>query len=186
MYLAKNWWLFLARGILALILGIFALFFPEVVYLSLVLIVGVFALVNGAIALFSAFTSNAKSEHWWWIILEGALGVSLGLLTFFRPVAMAEVWMILIAVWAVLTGILEIITAVALRKVIQGEIWMILGGVVSLLFGVLLLIYPTAGAIAIGFIIGIFAVLFGVFFILLAFRMKKFNASSSAEERSIA
>ena len=186
MYLAKNWWLFLARGILALILGIFALFFPEVVYLSIVLIIGVFALVDGSIALFSAFTSNAKSEHWWWIIFEGVLGVSLGLLTVFRPAAMAEVWMILIAVWAILTGILEIITAVALRKVIQGEIWMILGGVVSLVFGILLLIYPAAGAIAFGIIIGLFAILFGIFFILLAFRLKKFNASGSNEEPSIA
>jgi uncharacterized membrane protein HdeD (DUF308 family) len=186
MYLAKNWWLFLARGILALILGIFALFFPEVVYMSIVLIIGVFALVDGAIALFSAFTSNAKSEHWWWIIFEGVLGILLGVLTIFRPAAMGEVWMILIAVWAILTGILEIITAVALRKAIEGEIWMILGGVVSLLFGVLLLIYPTAGAIAIGIIIGVFAILFGIFFILLAFRLKKFNASGSAEEPSIA
>ena len=186
MNLAKNWWLFLARGIIALILGIFALFLPEVVYMSLVLIVGVFALVDGAIALISAFTSNAKSEHWWWIIFEGVLGVLLGILTIFRPAAMGEIWIILIAVWAIVTGIFEIITAIALRKVIEGEIWMILGGVVSLLFGVLLLIYPAAGAIAIGFIIGIFAVLFGIFFILLAFRLRRFNASGSAEEPSVA
>ena len=185
MYLAKNWWLFLARGVIALILGIFALFFPEVVYMSFVLIVGVFALVDGTIALISAFTSNAKSEHWWWIIIEGVLGVLLGLLTIFRPATMGEVWIILIAAWAILTGVLEIVTAVALRKVIEGEIWMILGGIVSFLFGVLLLAYPTAGAIAIGIIIGIFAILFGIFFILLAIRLKKFNTLASVEEQLI-
>ena len=182
MNLAKNWWMFLARGIIALLLGLVALFWPEVALLSLVLIIGVFALVSGAIALISAFTSNAKSENWSWLIVEGIFGIALGLLSIFQPRAMARVWLILIAAWLIVSGIFQIITAIAIRKVIEGEFWMILGGSISLLFGFLILFAPMAGVFAIGLIIGIFAILFGAFFILFALRLKKINAIESAEQ----
>ncbi|MCV4771192.1 DUF308 domain-containing protein, partial [Escherichia coli] len=77
--------------------------------------------VDGVFALVSAFTSNARSENWWWLILEGIVGLGIGILTIIQPAAMGEAWLILIAAWALITGILEIITAVRLRKIIQGE-----------------------------------------------------------------
>ena len=185
MNLAKNWWMFLARGILSILLGLIAIFWPEVAFASLVLIVGVFALVNGVIAIISAFTSNAKSENWWWLILEGALGILLGAITIFQPQAMARVWLILIAAWLIVAGIFEVITAIAIRKVIEGEFWMILAGVVSVLFGFLLLASPSLGIAAIGIIIGLFAILFGIIFILLAIGLKKYGATVSVEEEAI-
>ena len=185
MNLAKNWWMFLVRGILAILLGLIALFWPEVAFVSLVLIIGVFALVNGIIAIVSAFTSNAKSEHWWWLILEGVLGIGLGLLTIFQPQAMAKAWLILIAAWLIVAGVFEIITAIALRKVIEGEIWMILAGAISLLFGFVLLGSPAVGIFAIGFIVGLFAILFGVIFILLAISLKKYGGTVTVEEEVI-
>lgn len=175
MLLARNWWMFLVRGIIALIFGVAALFFPAAAFLSLVLVFGAFALVDGIFALVSAFTSNAKSENWWWLILEGAVGILIGVLTIIQPAAMGEAWLILIAAWAVVTGILEIITAVSLRKVITGEFWLILGGLISVAFGVLVLINPASGAFAVGFMIGAYAILFGIMFIMLALGLRKFK-----------
>lgn len=175
MRLVANWWLFFLRGILALVFGIAALFFPQAAFLSLVFIFGAFALVDGIFALISAFTSNAKSENWWWLIFEGVVGILIGVLTIIQPTAMGEAWLLLIGVWAIATGIFEIITAIRLRKVIVGEIWMILSGVVSVAFGALLMVYPTSGAVAIGIIVGVFAILFGILFIMFALNLRKFK-----------
>lgn len=175
MLLARNWWMFLLRGILALVFGIAALFFPAAAFLSLVLVFGAFALVDGIFALVAAFTGGAKSENWWWLILEGAVGILIGVLTIIQPTAMGEAWLILIAAWAIVTGIFEIITAVRLRKMITGEFWLILGGLISVAFGVLVLINPASGAFAVGFIIGAYAILFGIMCIMLALGLRKFK-----------
>ncbi|MFN3418857.1 MAG: HdeD family acid-resistance protein [Pyrinomonadaceae bacterium] len=177
--LAKNWWAFLLRGILALIFGIVAIFFPAAAFLALVLVFGAFAFVDGVFALVSAFTSNARSENWWWLILEGIIGLGIGILTIIQPAAMGEAWLILIAAWALITGILEIITAVRLRKIIQGEFWLILGGIISVLFGLAVAFYPQAGALAIGLLIGLYAILFGAIFIALGLKLRSFANTSS-------
>jgi uncharacterized membrane protein HdeD (DUF308 family) len=178
MLLARNWWMFLLRGILALVFGIVALFFPQAAFLSLVLVFGAFALVDGIFALISAFTSGAKSENWWWLVLEGAFGILIGLLTIIQPAAMATAWLIIIAAWAIVTGIFEIITAIRLRKEITGEWALILGGVISVLFGLLVSFYPASGAFAVGFMIGIYAIVFGALFIWLALNLRKFSRTA--------
>ena len=175
MLLARNWWMFLLRGILALAFGVTAVFLPQAAFLSLVLVFGIFALIDGIFAIISAFTSNAKSENWWWLILEGAFGIIIGLLTILQPAAMGEAWLILIGAWAVVTGLFEIITAIRLRKMIEGELWMILAGLASVAFGLLVLIYPGPGAFAIGFIIGIYAIIFGVTLIAFSLRLRSLN-----------
>ena len=179
MRLARNWWLFLLRGVLAVVFGIIALSFPAAAFLTLVLVFGAFAMVDGLVAVFSAFTSDAKSENWWWLILEGVFGVLIGLLTLFQPAAVGQAWLVLIAAWAIITGLFEVVTAVRLRKAIEGELWLILGGVVSVLFGLLVLIYPASGAFAIGFMVGIYAILFGALFIALALRLRRHAGARS-------
>lgn len=179
MLLARNWWMFLLRGILALIFGVVAIVFPATAFLSLVLIFGAFALVDGIFALVSAFTSNAKSENWWWIIFQGVFGILIGVLTLIQPAAMGEAWLILIGAWAIVTGIFEIITAIRIRKQIKGELWMILSGLISVAFGILVLLNPLSGAVAIGFIIGIYAVIFGATMIALSLRLKKHNTPAA-------
>lgn len=175
MLLARNWWMFLLRGLLALVFGVVALFFPQAAFLSLVLVFGAFALVDGIFALISAFTGGAKSENWWWLILEGIFGILIGVLTIIRPAAMAAAWIIIIAAWAIVTGIFEIITAVRLRKEITGEWALILGGVISVLFGLLAAFYPASGAFAVGFMLGVYAIVFGAMFIWLALNLRKFK-----------
>ena len=175
MLLARNWWMFLLRGILAIVFGLVALFFPQAAFLSLVLIFGAFALVDGIFAVIAAFSSGAKAENWWWLVLEGAFGILIGVLTIIQPAAMATAWIITISLWAIVTGILEIITAVRLRKQITGDWALILGGVISVLFGLLVGFYPGSGAFAVGFLIGIYAIFFGALFIWLALNLRKFK-----------
>lgn len=177
MLLARNWWVFAIRGVLAIIFGIAALFFPKAAFLSLVLVFGGFALADGIFTIVSAFASNAKSESWWWLILEGAFGIIIGFLTLFQPFAMGLAWIWLIAAWAIVTGILEIFTAIKLRKVIENEWLLILGGVISILFGIFAGVYPQSGAFAIGFIVGIYALLFGILYLRLAFSLRKFASA---------
>ena len=175
MRLAQNWWLFLLRGMLALIFGVVAMFFPQTAFLSLVLVFGAFALVDGIFALIAAFSGGAKSENWWWLIMEGAFGILIGILTIIQPAAMGLAWIFIIAAWAVVTGIMEISTGIRLRKVITGEWALILGGVVSVLFGLFAAFYPSSGAFAVGFMIGVYAIAFGVLFIWTALNLRKFK-----------
>jgi uncharacterized membrane protein HdeD (DUF308 family) len=175
MRLARNWWMFLLRGIFALVFGIAALLFPQAAFLGLVLVFGAFALVDGIFTLISAFSGGARSENWWWLILEGAFGILIGVLTVLQPAAMGAAWVMLIAVWAIVTGVLEIITAIRLRKEITGEWALVLGGVVSVLFGLLVAFYPASGVFAVGFMIGIYAIFFGALFIWLALNLRKFK-----------
>lgn len=185
MFLANNWWMFLIRGIFAIIFGIVALIMPQVTFLSLVLIFGAFAMVDGVFALVSAFTSNAKSENWWWIILGGILGIIIGLLTLFQPASMATAMLLLIAAWALATGFFEIVTAIRLRKIISGEFWMILSGLVSILFGILVLVYPASGAFAVGFIIGIWALIFGFSMVMFSFGLRRFRNTAMSEPNAV-
>jgi uncharacterized membrane protein HdeD (DUF308 family) len=181
MLLARNWWAFLLRGLIAVIFGVIAILFPASAFLSLVIVFGAFALVDGIFAIVAAFSGGARSESWWWLILEGLFGVLIGVLTIIQPAAMGLAWVMVIAVWAIVTGVFEIITAIRLRKEIAGEWALILGGVLSVLFGLIAIFYPASGAFAIGLIVGIYALLFGIIFIALAFRLKKhFNRRSTA------
>jgi len=181
LFLARNWWAFLLRGILAILFGLAAILFPTIAFLTLVVVFGVFALVDGIFSIIAAFTSRAKSENWWWLILEGAIGILIGILTIVQPAAMKAAWLFLIAVWALVTGIFEIVTAIRLRKEIEGEFWMILSGVFSVLFGILVFTFPMSGAFAVGFIIGIYALMFGITLVMLAMRLRKHRPVQVAE-----
>jgi uncharacterized membrane protein HdeD (DUF308 family) len=169
------------RGILAVVFGLVALFFPGVAFLSLVLVFGAFAFVDGVFALVAAFAGGAKSENWWWLVLEGLFGILIGILTIVQPAAMGMAWIFMIAIWAIVTGVLEIITAIRVRKEITGEWALILAGALSVCFGLLAAFYPASGAVAVGFILGIYALIFGVIFISLAFRLRRHNAGRTAE-----
>ena len=178
MLLARNWWMFLLRGLVAILFGVVALLYPAAAFLSLVLVFGAFALIDGIFAIFAAFASDAKSENWWWLIFEGIFGILIGILTIWQPAAMGLAWVFIIAAWAIVTGVFEIFTAIRLRKVITGEWLLVLGGVLSIVFGVLALMSPGVGAFAIGTVAGLYGLLFGMLFVVLAFRLRNFSSRS--------
>jgi uncharacterized membrane protein HdeD (DUF308 family) len=171
----RMWWAMLLRGIAAVLFGLAALFWPNETLWVLIVFFGAYALVSGV---FTIAAGIADSSRRWLLIIEGALGVVAGLIAFFWPGLTALVLLYVIAGWAIFTGILEIITAISLRREIDNEWMMILGGALSVLFGVLLAVLPGVGLLSLTWLIGIYALIFGVAFIVLGFRIRGHGASS--------
>jgi uncharacterized membrane protein HdeD (DUF308 family) len=170
--LARNWWLLLLRGIAAILFGILAFAWPGITLLSLVILYGFYALLDGLFAILAAI-KGGNIESRWWLILIGILGVAAGLLTFFWTGITALVLTMFIGAWALIHGIFEIVGAIKIRKEIDNEWWLILSGALSVLFGLAILIMPGAGALALIWLIGAYAIVFGGMLVAFAFRLKK-------------
>lgn len=173
--MTRNWWTFALRGLIAIIFGVVALIRPGQALQALVLVFGAFALVDGVLAAAAGISSAAFFDRWWALLLEGLTGIAVGLLAFFWPAVTALVLLYFIAAWALITGIFEIVTAIQLRREITGEWMLILGGVLSIGFGVLLFAFPAAGALSVVWLIGIYALVFGISEIIFAFRLNGFR-----------
>jgi uncharacterized membrane protein HdeD (DUF308 family) len=170
--ISRNWWMFALRGVAAIIFGVVAFAQPGQALQALVLLFGAYAFVDGIFAMFAGLAARGYFERWWAMLLEGMAGVVIGLLTFFWPNITALVLVYFIAAWGLITGILEIVAAIQLRRVITGEWMMILGGLLSIIFGVMLFVFPAAGAVSVIWVVGIYTVIFGISEIIFAFRLQ--------------
>ncbi|CAN5765931.1 HdeD family acid-resistance protein [soil metagenome] len=169
--LTHNWWAVALRGVFAIIFGILAFIRPGITLEVLVLFFGAYALMDGIFAMISALRHNRGARQWW-LLLEGIVGIVAGMLTFFWPGVTAIALVYLIASWAVITGIFEILSAIELRKTINNEWLLILDGLLSVLFGVLIALYPGMGALTVAWIIGLYAMAFGVLLLGFGFRLR--------------
>lgn len=167
--LAKYWWALAIRGVVAVLFGLLTFFVPGITLVTLVLLFGAYALVDGIFNVIAFF--RAVSHHWA-LLIEGVIGIIAGILTFTWPAITAIVLLYLIAFWAIFTGIFEIIAGIRLRKAITNEWLLLIMGVFSLLFGVLILFNPGVGALAIVLWIGAYALVFGIILLALAFRLR--------------
>jgi uncharacterized membrane protein HdeD (DUF308 family) len=167
--LATNWWALALRGLVAVLFGLLTFILPGITLVTLVLLFGAYALVDGIFNLIAFFR---VASHHWALLIEGVIGIIAGILTFAWPGITAVVLLYLIAFWAIFTGVFEIVAGIRLRKAIANEWLLILMGVLSLLFGVFILFAPGAGALAIVLWIGAYALVFGVFLLALAFRLR--------------
>lgn len=170
--LARNWGWVMLRGVAALIFGLLTLFNPGITLVVLVILFGAYALVDGIFTIISAFANRRGERRWVALFVRGIVGVAAGIVTFAMPGITTLVLLYVIAAWAVITGIMEIITAIRLREVLRGEWVLILAGVLSILFGILLFSVPGAGALTVVLWIGAYAMIFGILLILLAFRLR--------------
>lgn len=167
--LAANWWALALRGLVAVLFGLVTLFLPGITLVTLVLLFGAYALLDGILNVLAFFR---VASHHWALLIEGLIGIMAGVLTFAWPAITAFVLLYVIACWAIVTGIFEIIAGIRVRKVITNEWLLLVMGSVSFLFGVLVLFAPGAGALAIVLWIGAYAMVFGVFLLVLAFRLR--------------
>ena len=174
--LADNWWLLLLRGVAAIAFGVLAFFWPGLTLITLTVLWGAYALVDGVIAIWTAFNaSGGDAGPRWWLGLSGVAGILAGVVTFYYTGETTLVLLMFIAVWAIIIGALQIWGAIALRKVLQDEWLLILSGVLSIAFGVVLLAQPAAGALAFVWMIAWYAMLFGGLYVALAFRLKQYK-----------
>lgn len=170
-FIGRNWWLIVLRGVCAILFGVLAFTWPGMTIGALVLLFGGYALVNGILAFVAAF-SHSTGTPWWILALEGLVSIAAASVTFLYPGITAVALLVLIAMWAIVTGVFEIGAAIQLRKEIEGEFWLGLAGLASVLFGAVLLARPGIGALAVVWMIGGYSIVFGVMLIALGFGIK--------------
>ena len=175
-FLGKYWWVFLLRGIAAVIFGILAFVSPGITLATLVLVWGAYALADGIFSLIAAISGKTADEDRWMVGLQGAIGVIAGLIALVLPGATALGLLFAIAAWSLAIGVLQIVAAIKLRKEITGEFWLGLSGLLSIVFAFFVIARPGAGALAVIWVIGAYALVFGVSLIAFAFRVKKHAA----------
>jgi uncharacterized membrane protein HdeD (DUF308 family) len=179
--LARYWWAVVLRGVLAVLFGLMALIWPDITVLVLVALFGAYCLVDGVIALGTAlFGGAAAAGRRVWLVVEGIAGVIAGIITFAWPGVTTLVLLWVIAFWALVTGIMEIVAAIRLRRELQGEWLLILSGAISVLFGLVLIVWPASGALALIILIGIYALIFGIVLIALGLRLRRVQGGSVA------
>ncbi len=174
--LARHWWVIGLRGLAAILFGVLAFVWPGMTLAVLVLLFGAYALVDGVLTLLAAFRGGV--QHRIVMLVEGVVSVLAGLAAFVWPGLTALVLLYIIAFWAIVTGVLEIVAAIRVRRAISNELGLVIGGVLSVVFGVVLLIAPGAGALAVIFLIGAYAVVFGIALLGLAWRLREHHQTA--------
>ena len=180
--LKRGWWLLVLRGIFAVLFGVVAFGWPGLTAEALVFVFGAYALANGIFTLGLAIRSASGTPGRGTLLLLGLLGAAAGILTFVYPgnTALALLWVI--AFWAIFTGIVEVAAAIQLRKVLTNEWVLLLSGILSVVFGVLVIARPNAGALSILWLIGTYAILYGIMLLTIAIRLR----SLASQARSAA
>ena len=178
--LSRNWWAVGLRGLAAIIFGILALVVPSITLIVLIAFFGAYALIDGVLAVYLAIRGRENNRNWGWLLVEGIAGILIGILTFRWPGVTALVLLAFIAAWAIITGAMEIFQAIELRRVIDNEWLLILSGAASVIFGLLLIIFPSTGALALIWLIGIYAIIFGALLLVLAWRLRQMGPSGRA------
>lgn len=166
------WWASALRGAIAILFGVAALVRPDITLLALIVLFGAYMLIDGVFAIVSMFGGASEGRSRWLLLVEGVLGILAGLIAFLLPGLAAVALLYLIAVWAIVTGGAEVALAIELRRELEGEWAMIAVGVVSVLFGIVLAVLPAVGILSLVWLIGIYAIVFGVLLLILAFRVR--------------
>ncbi|HSL45178.1 MAG TPA: HdeD family acid-resistance protein [Anaerolineales bacterium] len=179
--LSQNWWLVVLRGVLAILFGVLAFLWPGITWLTLIIMFGIYAIVDGLVAVGAGLSRTKDSPRWWTFLLEGLVSIAAGAAALLWPGLATLVLVYIIASWAVFTGILEIVAAIRLRHEITNEWVLGLGGLISVALGLLLFFQPAAGSLAIIWLIASYAVIFGVLLVVLGFRLKTWKGPDTRE-----
>ncbi|HEX4707039.1 MAG TPA: HdeD family acid-resistance protein [Candidatus Udaeobacter sp.] len=170
--LKRHWWVPVIRGVAAIVFGMLAFVYPGLTVAILVLFFGAWVLVDGVFRVVGAVGGRATDPEWGWHLVIGILGIMIGFLTFHAPRITALALVIYIAAWALMIGATEIALAIKLRREIKGEWFLILMGLLSILFAFMLLWNPIPGALALVWLIGAYAIAFGILGIIFGIRLR--------------
>jgi uncharacterized membrane protein HdeD (DUF308 family) len=169
--LAKNWWAIGIRGVLGILFGLIALFAPGATMLSLVLVFAAYAFLDGVLGIVSAVRAARERERWGYLVLEGLVDIAAAAVAVLWPGITVVAFVLVIAFWAIVTGVLELMAAFRL-DFIDGRGWLVFGGIVSILYGALLIVAPMIGAVVLTWWLGAYALVFGVCLVVLAFKLR--------------
>jgi uncharacterized membrane protein HdeD (DUF308 family) len=177
--LARNWWALALRGVFAILFGVLVFLAPGITLQTLILLLAAYFVVDGVGNIIAAFNNREHNNQWWVTLLEGVISILAGIGAFLWPGMTALILLYLIAAWAIVTGVLEVIAAIRLRKEIENEFWLGLAGVLSVLFGVALIVWPGAGVLTVLGLIGGYAIVSGILILMLAFRLRSIGQLGS-------
>jgi uncharacterized membrane protein HdeD (DUF308 family) len=179
--LAKKIWIFaIIRGVLGIFFGLIALFAPIATALVLAIVIGVYAIADGVFDIIEAIRHRGSSSMVFRIVL-GAVSILFGIVVLVWPGMSLEILVILVGIWAIVIGILQIVSSVGHRAVPNsGWVWGIIGGVLAIMFGLLVIIWPGTGLVSIIVIIGIWAIVWGIVFIVLGIQLRKAARANQA------
>jgi len=178
-FMARNWWVLLIRGILAIVFGVLAFLWPGLALGSLILLFGAYAFLDGVASIVIGLTGRGSQDNRLWLMLGGVFGVLVGVLTFVWPGITLLTLIYFIAAWAIVTGAFTIVAAVQLRKEIDNEWLLIIGGALSILVGLYMAAFPGDGALALIWLIAAYAIVFGIMFIGLALRLRGMSTTTT-------
>jgi uncharacterized membrane protein HdeD (DUF308 family) len=168
--LHRYWWLFLIRGLFGFALGAFALVYPNATLAAVVLVLGAYLAIDGVVAVVKALQILRTDRHWWALLLEGLLGIVVGVAIFAWPGISIVSLAYLVGYWAILSGAFALAAAMRLRAHVPGEWLYVLFAIVSVIFGFFVLFAPATGLVYIVLLIAIYGFIMGVTMIGLAFR----------------
>jgi uncharacterized membrane protein HdeD (DUF308 family) len=180
--LAQNWWLIALRGVLAIIIGGIAFAAPVATMLSLVLLFSAYMLADGVFAIGAALRAARQHGRWGLLVLEGIVSIAVAAVAVLWPGITIVAYVLLVAGWAIVTGALMLGAAFRLN-LDHGRWWLVLGGIASLIYGALLIIAPLIGALVLTWWFGAYALVFGVFMLVLALRLRARRERHAANVR---
>jgi uncharacterized membrane protein HdeD (DUF308 family) len=185
--LARNWWVFAVRGVIAIALGVLAFVDPEFTVRLIVALFAAYLLVDGISLLASYIRGDTEARRAGWTILVlGILGVGAGIAAFVWP-GITAIWLLsLVAVWAIFMGVFQLVAAIRLRREIEGELLLAIGGLISIAFGAYLIVNPSAGLLALVWVVGFWAVSFGIVNLIFAWRLRSLDPRATDVDRGAA
>ena len=183
--LAENWWAVALRGVVGILFGLLAFFFPAATILSFVLVFAAYMLVDGVFTIITAVRAAQRRNRWALLVLEGIVSIAAGVVAVLWPGITVLAFVLLMAAWALLSGGLALASSFKLKRE-HGRWWMALSAVASIVFGILLAIAPFIGALVLTWWVGAYALVFGGMLLVLAFklRMRKMDQSFLAQQPS--
>jgi uncharacterized membrane protein HdeD (DUF308 family) len=170
--LTRSWWIVALRGVAAVVFGLLAFGWPGLTLVTLVLFFGAYSLIDGIFGIVTSITNWKERDDHWLMLLSGIAGVGIGIVTYRTPEITALVLLMYIAALALVNGVLHLAAAIRLRKEIEGEFWLGLAGVLSIVYAFALWLFPGAGALSVIWLIGSYAIIFGISLIALAFKLR--------------
>jgi uncharacterized membrane protein HdeD (DUF308 family) len=169
--LIGNWWALALRGTAAVLFALIAFFWPGITATTLILLFGAYVFIDGVFALIAGLRLARRHRRSGPLLLEGVLNILIGLIIFVWPMEALIALVYLIAIWAVITGVVLMAAGIALIRH-SGEWLLVPGGALSILLGIALLVQPAAGVVALSWWFGIYALLFGIALVSAAFRIR--------------
>lgn len=182
--LLRSWWVPALRGVIALLFGAVTLYWPQLTLLVLVSLFAGYAIFTGIISVAGAIKNHTHDDHWWLFLIIGLAGIGAGAIAIIHPAITAVVLVMLIGANALVTGVLDVVAAIRLRREIQGEWLLVLSGMASIVFGILVFLYPVAGVLTIIGLVSAYAFITGFLLIAAALRLRSLSKTTRRERRT--